>query len=336
MSGSTTDVWAALTRWWDDPDGPVVVRTSGSTGSPKDVALSHRAVTHAAHAGLARLGGPGRWLLALPATHVAGLMVLARSLAAGTEPVVSDGELTDAVGRLGPGRAYVSVVPTQLHRLDRAGSLGVLTRFDAVLVGGAPADPSLLDRARTAGVSVVQTYGASETCGGCVYDGVGLDGVDVRIGSDGRVLLRGPVLFDGYEADPEATAAVLQDGWFRTGDVGRLDGSGRLEVLGRADDVVHSGGVSVHLAAVELAVLSHPAVEQAAVTAVDDPEWGSRVVAVVVADGPPPSVEALRDHVAATLPRAWAPRSVRVAQALPLLPGGKVDRMAVRVLAARI
>ena len=336
LSGSVADVWRALRRWWEDPDGPVVVRTSGSTGRPKDVALSHGAVRYAAHAGLERLGGPGRWLLALPATNVAGLMVLARSLASGTEPVVADGSLVEAVDRLGAGRTYVSVVPTQLHRLDRDGDLGVLARFDAVLVGGAPADPGLLGRARAAGAAVVTTYGASETCGGCVYDGVPLDGVEVRVGHEGRVLLRGPLLFDGYADDAAATADVLVDGWFRTGDIGRLDGSGRLEVLGRADDVVLSGGVAVHLAAVEQAVLSHPAVAAAAVTALDDPEWGSRVVAVVVADGTPPSVQGLRDHVAGTLPRTWAPQSIGVADALPLLPGGKVDRQAVRALAARI
>jgi len=336
LSGSPADVWAALARWWDDPDGPVVVRTSGSTGDPKDVLLSPAAVRYAASAGLERLGGPGRWVLALPATNVAGLMVLARSLQSDTEPVVADGPLAGAIDRLGAGPAYVSIVPTQLHRLDRDDELGLLARFDSVLVGGAPVDPALLGRARAAGANVVTTYGASETCGGCVYDGVALGGVEVRIGTDGRILLRGPVLFDGYADDPGATATVLQDGWFRTGDVGRLDDAGRLEVHGRADDVVHSGGVTVHLAAVERAVLSHPAVRQAAVTAVDDPEWGSRVVAVVVAAGDPPSVDALRDHVAATLPRAWAPRAVRVADALPLLPGGKVDRLAVRTLAAGI
>ena len=336
LSGSAGDVWPALRRWWEDPDGPVVVRTSGSTGRPKDVVLSYGALRYAALAGLDRLGGPGRWLLALPATNVAGLMVLVRALASGTEPVVTDGSVAEVVDRLGSGRTYVSVVPTQLHRLDRDGDLGVLARFDAVLVGGAPADPGLLDRARGAGAVVVTTYGASETCGGCVYEGVPLDGVEVRIGTEGRILLRGPLLFDGYAGDVAATAGALVDGWFRTGDIGRLDENGRLEVLGRADDVVLSGGVTVHLAAVERAVLSHPAVAVAAVTAVDDPEWGSRVVAVVVADGLPPSVEGLRDHVAGTLPRTWAPRSIRVTDALPLLPGGKVDRQAVRALAARI
>ncbi len=286
LSGTPAQVWAALREWWADPVAPVVVRTSGSTGAPKDVVLSAAALTASARATLARLGGPGQWLLALPATNVAGLQVLVRSLLAGTEPVLAGDDLAGAARDAGLGtgreRAYTALVPTQLHRLDRAGDMAALARFDAVLLGGAPAPPALLERARGAGVRVVTTYGTSETCGGCVYDGVALDGVAVRVDGDGAVQVAGPVLFDGYAGDPEATAAVLRDGWFRTGDLGRLDHDGRLEVLGRAEDVVHSGGVSVHLAAVERVVRSHPGVVDAAVTALDDDEWGSRVVAVVV------------------------------------------------------
>ncbi len=295
--------------------------------------LSPAALRASATASLDRLGGPGQWLLALPATNVAGLMVLVRSLVAGTEPVLAADPLPGGLDQLTAERTYVSVVPTQLHRLDRDGRLGVLRSFDAVLVGGAPAARDLLTRARAADVRVVTTYGASETCGGCVYDGVALDGVAVRVADDGRIHLAGPVLFDGYADDPTGTAAVLRDGWLRTDDVGRIGDDGRLDVLGRADDVVHTGGVTVHLAAVERAVQAHPDVVQAAVTATDDAEWGSRVVAVVVGGSAgPPSVEALRDHVAASLPRTWAPRAVQSVDALPLLPGGKVDRLALAAL----
>jgi len=259
--------------------------------------------------------------------------VLVRSIVAGIEPVPAGDDLAGAVLGLAPGRAYTSIVPTQLQRLDRAGQLGVLARLDAVLLGGASADPDLVLRARAAGVRVVTSYGMTETSGGCVYDGVALDGVRVRVGPDGRVHLAGPVLFDGYADDPAATAAVLHDGWLRTDDVGRLDEQGRLELIGRADDAVLSGGVTVHLAAVERAVRSHPWVVDAAVTAVDDDEWGSRVVAVVVVAGATPSLASLRDHVGAGLPRTWAPRVVLAVSALPRLPGGKVDRLAVRALA---
>ena len=312
----------------------MVVGTSGSTGAPRDVLLSAAALSASARASVARLGRPGRWVLALPVTSVAGLQVLVRSLVSGTEPVLSDGDLATIAPRIGRGPAYTALVPTQLHRLDRAGELAVLARFDAVLLGGAPTDPALLGRARAAGVRVVRTYGMTETCGGCVYDGEALDGVSVRVAQDGRVHLAGPMLFDGYAGAPEATAAVLRDGWFRTGDLGRTDGHGRLEVLGRADDVVLSGGVSVHLGAVESAVRSHPGVADAAVTATDDDEWGSRVVAVVVPDQQAPSLAELRDHVAAALPRTWAPKDLIVVDALPVLATGKVDRLAVRALAA--
>lgn len=333
LSGTPAEVWTALRAWWAEPDGPVVVRTSGSTGAPRDVLLSATALRASARAGLARLGGPGRWVLALPVTSVAGLQVLVRSLVGGTEPVLADGDLATAARRAGPTGAYTALVPTQLHRLDRTGDLPLLARFDAVLLGGAPSDPALLQRARAAGVRVVRTYGMTETCGGCVYDGWALDGVRVRVAEDGRVHLAGPMLFDGYGDDPEATAAVLRGGWFRTGDLGRVDADGRLEVLGRADDVVLTGGVSVHLGAVERAVRSHPAVAEAAVTATADEEWGSRVVVVLVPDGQAPSLADLRDHVAAALPRTWAPRDLRVVDALPLLATGKVDRLAVRALA---
>jgi O-succinylbenzoic acid--CoA ligase len=273
-------------------------------------------------------------VLALPVTRVGGLQVLVRSLVGGTEPVLVGDDLAGAAGRLPPGRAYTSLVPTQLHRLDQVGRLGVLARFDAVLLGGAPVEPALLRRARAAGVRVVRTYGMTETCGGCVYDGVALDGVEVRIGADEQVLLAGPVLFDGYAGDPAATAAVLDDGWLRTGDLGRLDRDGRLEVTGRLDDAVLSGGVRVHLTAVERALRSHPGIADAAVTAVTDDEWGSRVVAVVVVAAETPSLASVRTHVAATLPRSWAPRELRVVGALPRLAGGQVDRLALPAVAA--
>ncbi len=120
----------------------------------------------------------------------------------------------------------------------------------------------------------------SETCGGCVYDGRPLDGVEVRI-DDGEVQLRGPVLFDGYEDDPEQTAAVMTDGWFRTNDLGRLDDDGRLWVTGRLDDVIISGGVKVPAGAVARMIAEEPSVLEVEVIGVPDAEWGERVVAII-------------------------------------------------------
>ena len=153
-------------------------------------------------------------------------------------------------------------------------------RFDAVLVGGAATDADLLTRALEAGVAVVTTYGMTETCGGCVYDGEPLDGVRVRV-TDGGVELAGPVLALGYRLDPAATAESFADGWFRTRDAGVLE-DGRLTVTGRLDDVVITGGVNVSPAAVEAALRAHPDVADAVVFGRPDEEWGQRVVAAVV------------------------------------------------------
>ncbi|MGH3496558.1 MAG: AMP-binding protein [Nocardioidaceae bacterium] len=327
-------VFATVQRWWAEADGPLLVRTSGSTGTPKAVLLSRTAFAASTSGTHARIGGPGQWLLALPPAYVAGVNVLIRSLVAGTSPVVADlAELEQGVDAMDSERRYAAVVPTQLHRLAEQGRLSPLSRLDAVLVGGAALRPALADRVRAAGVRVVRTYGMSETCGGCVYDGVPLDGVRVRIGADARVELAGPMLFDGYADEPRGKAAGLRDSWFVTSDLGHLDGSGRLHVLGRADDVAVSGGVNVPLAAVTDAVLAMPGVRDAVAVGVPDDEWGQRVVAVVV--GAAPALVALREHVAQSLGRRdWAPKAVVRVDALPLLPNGKLDRVSVRHLAA--
>jgi len=326
-------------------DVAFIVPTSGSTGRPKGALLTAAAVRSSATATLERLGGPGRWLLALPATHIAGLMVLARSVVAGTEPVAVDltegfdPELFAAASVqvfAGGGRRYTALVPRQLSCLLDAGGapLSALTGYDAVLVGGAAADGALLDRARKAGVEVVTTYGMTETCGGCVYDGVPLDGVRVELAGDGRIRLAGPMLAAGYRLRPDL-APAFDGGWFTTSDLGSLDGDGRLTVLGRADDVAVSGGENVPLAAVDLAVASHPEVAEALSVAVPDAEWGERVVVAVVPADPerPPSLDSIRAHVRDRHPVAYAPKELHVLDALPTLPGGKSDR---RALAARL
>ncbi|QNN54999.1 AMP-binding protein [Nocardioides mesophilus] len=338
-----------LLRAWDaaaDEPEPLLVETSGSTGEPKRVLLSRRALRASADATAARLGGPGQWLLNLPPTYVAGLQVLFRSLRSGTEPVIQDGDFAAAAGRLTGGRRYVSLVPTQLHRMlpgapndsgdsdggDGSADLEALRRFDAVLVGGAHVPAELRARAAAAGVRVVATYGMSETCGGCVYDGVPLDAVAVAIRGDGRIRIGGPVLFDGYAGAPDLTDEVLADGWFLTQDLGRIDDDGRLQVLGRADDVVLSGGVNVPGPAVATRLREHPAVRAAEVLGVPDPEWGRRVVAVVVGEL---TLDDARDWVAAEHPRSWAPRQLLRVEDLPLLPNGKTDRLRLAELAGR-
>jgi O-succinylbenzoic acid--CoA ligase len=324
---------ALLEPWVRDGGDPIVVRTSGSTGAAKDVVLSHAAVLASAHAALDRLGGPGQWLSAIPATGVGGLQVLVRSIVAGTEPVFDDehADLSTAIAAMTGERRYASLVPTQLHRL--AGDLPVLAGLDAVLIGGAATPATLLAQARDAGVNVIRTYGMSETCGGCVYDGVPLDGVQMRIDEDHQVHLAGPVLFDGY--GDTATPTNVVDGWFATNDLGEIDDDGRLHITGRSDDVIISGGVNVPLPAVTEALRGHEGVGDAIAVGVPDDEWGTRVVAYLVPadavclDGL--RLDEVRDAIeAAGLPRTWAPREVVLVDALPLLPGGKVDREALR------
>lgn len=330
VTGDVAGILRLLREWdvADDPE-PLVIETSGSTGRPKRVVLSRAAMRASVDATHARLGGPGQWVLNLPPGYVAGVQVLFRSVRAGTEPVVQHRDLATALDAMTGPRRYVSLVPTHLVRLlaeDR--ETRALTGFDAVLVGGGPLDPAVRSRAEGAGVRVVQTYGMSETCGGCVYDGLPLHGVAVKIDADGQVLLAGPVLFDGYEGDPGRTAEVLGGGWLRTHDRGELDPDGRLRILGRADDVVISGGVKVPPHAVEQMLAAHPAVSGACVVGLPDPEWGERVVAAVTTpDDTAPTLEELRALVE---PRTWAPRQVEVVDEIPLLPNGKVDRRSLR------
>lgn len=332
-----------LTTGAPPPGTAVLLRTSGSTsGTGRLVALSAAALVASARATEERLGGPGRWLLALPAHHVAGLQVLVRSALAGHPPVVLDtaagftpAALAAAVERcdLRAGeRAYTSLVPTQLLRVLDAGgdALAALRRFDAVLVGGAATPPEVVARARAAGAAVVTTYGMTETGGGCVYDGAPLPGVRLATepGTD-RVLVGGPMLTTGYVGAAEQPF-VVRDGvrWLRTADRGRLDG-GRLTVLGRVDDVIVTGGLKVFPADVERAL--GDAVPECVVVGVPDEEWGALVTAVVV--GGPPLAE-VRRLVGERVGRRHAPRALVRVPALPLRGPGKVDRAAAARIAA--
>ena len=332
----------------DDPSSPlehddvaIVMPTSGSTGRPKGVLLTAAALEASGRATYARLAGPGAWLLALDPGHVAGLQVVLRSLLADTPLTVLD--LTDgfraeafaaAAERLPSGLpTYTSLVPTQLTRVLDAGgaALDALCGFDTVLVGGASIPEPLLRRGREAGARLVTTYGMSETCGGCVYDGWPLDGVRLDL-VDGRIVLGGPVVAAGYRLDPELTATHFRADTYLTQDAGRLEADGRLTVLGRIDDIVVSGGENVPLAAVEEAALHVPGVREAAAFGRPDPEWGTRVeLAVVPRDAAVvPGLADVRAVVAARAGRAAAPRRLHVLAALPLLASGKVDRERLR------
>ena len=295
-----------------------VVQTSGTTGSARRVVLSRDALRAAAGAARERVGGDLTWHLALPGRYVAGLMVQVRSAVAGRGTPVVPTDL-EGLAPTGDGDA-ISLVPTQLHRaLGDAAVTQRLRAFDLILLGGAPLGAGLRERARDAGLAVVESYGMSETSGGVVWDGKPLPGVWIGL-CDGRVSIGGPTLFDGYLDDPAATAEAMEEGTLLTHDRGRWEG-GRLVITGRVDDVVISGGVNVDLAEVRAAAARID--PETAVLAVPDAEWGTRVVLFA----PGGDLAGWREALAGALPRTWLPRQL-VGTPIPRTPGGKPDREA--------
>ncbi len=415
----------------------MVLRTSGSTtGTGKLVGVSMDALVASARATHKRLGGPGIWVLALPAYHAAGVQVLVRAAVAGTHvfnaykeggfdpqhlaqvidaacaaagdaaPSCGDDAASScgadaASSRAGgageaalaaddSGRAcpvYTSLVPTQLRRgLDDEQLRGALARLDAVLIGGAAADAQLLAQAKAAGIKVVTTYGMSETCGGCVYDGQPLPGVSMDVDqATGAIWLSGPMLATGYLGDEELTrrcfvsrpdsqagegtsdagetasaAESTEAGaggpgvgsdkgageparrWFITSDRGQIV-DGRLQVLGRLDDVIISGGIKVEPGPIEALLALNPLVSECAVVGLPDPTWGQAVTAVVVPASTPglgrvdqgAIVAQIRVYLEQKLSGAQCPKQVLLADALPYKGIGKVDRRALAQSLAR-
>ena len=383
----------------------LVVGTSGSTGAPKQTALSVRALRASARAterffadypsaGAAKpqravSEDPVQWLLALPAHYVAGAQVLARSVLAGTTPVVA-ASVTDGVSftpevflnaaeRLSCARRFVSLVPTQVHKLLEAAeanpALGseiydALGQFTGILLGGAPASASLLAAARELGLNVVTTYGSAETAGGCVYSGVALPGVRLRVVPEdaglldssvagdtavaGRIWLGGEHLASGYMGDNARTAShffVDADGcrWYRTDDYGSLtptapnapedEGAPMLNIVGRSDDVIITGGVKVSARAVAAVLESHPAVREAAVVGIPDARWGSAVAAALTlrgasgAQSAPDTSQAtcdmVREFCTDKLGAAGTPKYLRILADFPTASTGKPDRQAI-------
>ena len=297
----------------DDGDA-LVVATSGSTGVPKGVVHTHRSVAASAAATSARLAvepDRDRWLCCLPLAHVAGLSVVTRALHTGTplevHPTFDADAVMDAARR---GATLSTVVPTALGRIEPLA-------FRKLVVGGS-APPAVLPP------NAVVSYGMTETGSAFVYDGVPLDGAEVRI-VDGEIQVRGPMVLRAYR---DGTVPTDAEGWFATNDAGEWDGDGRLVVHGRRGDLIITGGENVWPNAVELVLSRHPQVAEVAVVGRPDPEWGQTVVAVVVATDPdePPGLDALRDHVKQSLPAFCAPRVVEPVAVLPRTLLGKVER----------
>lgn len=318
-----------------DRDVALVVSTSGSTGTPKRAMLTADNLRASADATHTRLGGPGQWLLPMPPQHIAGTQVIVRSIVAGTTPVTLGGFSTDrfvtATNELSHDRCYTSLVPTQLVRLLDAGpdAADALRRYTNILIGGAASAPVLLERARSQGVNVTTTYGMSETAGGCVYDGVPLEGTTIEF-DEGRIVLRGPTVAKGYADDPERTQHAFDlDGKhraFRTDDLGEIV-DGKLTVLGRADDIINTGGMKVAPRVVEEAALHLEQVTEAVAVALPDDEWGQCVGLALVSRESLDTHQwrdALREH----LPSHALPRRILHVTEIPLRGPGKPDRRA--------
>ena len=333
------------------PDGvALVIHTSGSAGAPKAVALTADALRASSDAAHQRLGGPGQWLLALPLTYVAGLSVLVRSAAAKTTPVLMpagpfDAELfVNAAGELCHERHYTALVPIQLGRVldfieDHPQAAPAVQRFDAILIGGQALEPALRARADKAGLTVVETYGSSETAGGCIYDGVPLDGVQVELDeATNEVLIASPTLAMGYLGAPELTAEkfIERDGqlWYRTGDAGELN-NGTLGITGRLDRVVISGGLKISLPLVESAAGTVHGINAAYAVHIPNMEWGSRAALVVEGQQSSEREEELYNAVVGELGRVAAPEVIVFVDEAPRLSSGKPDYVAMTALATQ-
>lgn len=297
----------------------LVIATSGSSGRAKGVVLSHAALDASADASLAHLGrdAADHWLACLPLCHIGGFSVVTRARRAGSALTVIDGfdaeTVTDLARR---GCNMVSLVPTTLRRIDPS-------LFRRVLLGGSrpPVErPS----------HVIATYGLTETGSGVVYDGRPLDGVELTLGTDDEILVRGPMLMSGYR---DGTTSIDRDGWLHTGDIGTQRTDGSWSVEGRLDDLIKTGGEKVWPDAVEAVLAENFPTTRLVIVGVDDEEWGQKVV--VVTDDPTADLDAIRGVIRDRLPSRCAPKAIVVVDSVPTTTLGKIVRRECASLAAR-
>ena len=292
------------------PDVALVVMTSGSTGAPKSVALSSRALIANARATHKFIGANvgDRWSLLLPTTHIAGLNVLIRSIELGTIPVTIENSAD-----------FTAIVPTQLHRALTSDSrlFNHLKGCRAILVGGAPLSEELRKLASGRGLNIVTTYGTTETCGGVVYNGIALEGIEFKL-KDGRIAIKGPQLASGYLE----SELPIDAGWFITSDLGEIQ-DGKLIVLGRIDDQIISGGEKISLSAIESYLQNEFANQEIVAFGKADPEWGEKLC---IATTQALSIDAVSTKLKSKFGSHVSPKEVHTVSAIPYLSIGKPDR----------
>ena len=300
----------------------MVIHTSGSTGASKEVELSASALVASAQASNKYVGATTgmRWSLLLPLTHIAGINVLVRSIELGTSPI----DLRNCVGEY-PDSDFTAIVPTQLFRAINGDKnlLNHLKNAKAVLVGGGKLAAKLKKEATELRIKIIETYGMTETCGGCIYDGEPLENISYQIGADNRIMISGPSLASGYLGEEELWSASFDGKWFTTSDIGSVN-NGKVEVIGRVDDVVISGGENISLTSIEALIKNAlPEIEIAAF-AIEDLEWGSAIHLAVV--GHKDLEDEIRNLLSSNLGSAAKPKEFHFLDRIPLTPLGKVDR----------
>lgn len=339
-----------------DRSHPLILPTSGTTGShPHLVVLPTRALIASAEATHKALGGPGRWITTLPLRHIAGVQTVVRTHVAGFSPAIAAkgpfspqalGQLISQVRSSTPRAVplYTSLVSAQLESCLKE-NISELRYLDAILVGGGFIDRSLLASARGRGVQVVETYGMTETAGGCVYDGRPLLGTMVSLHGS-RIVLRGPTLMDGYLDEEAPWVEIDGQQWLLTSDLGVIDSDSTVHITGRSDDLIKSGGVKVNLQEVSQALTSAdspatltpdlPEWTRTCVLAHDDPIWGQHVAVIVEVPQAPAADDsfiekvalAVRERIRSELGAAATPRTVALVTSLPTTALGKIDRTA--------
>jgi O-succinylbenzoic acid--CoA ligase len=318
LSGGPTVALTTISREPVNENIALLIETGGSTGMPKVVALSAAAMRASAQLSNKVLGATkgDRWALTLPLHHIAGINQILRSIELESDPVATGGE-------------FISVVPTLLYRAlnNHDETLEQLRGARKVLIGGAAVSRELLEVGKSAGIPLVTSYGMTEMCGGCVYDGAPLPSVEVKMFDGGKIALKGPMCAQGYLNDEAETLKSFVDGWFITSDEGEITSDGKLIVRGRTDDVIISGGEKISPTAVTQLLRSRFPRTEIYVLGIPDSEWGQslRVVMALSDEIARVTLSEIREIVGANLSKVAAPRSLLLLSDIPTRANGKID-----------